>query len=605
MRLRSKILSYSLPLFLIPFLLTALSAYYLIVRTYESREKVQKDARLGDSISQIRIDFRAAAEKAALLAASPSVSAVLRGSASNIPNETALSEVQAYIDKLQQQDPYTLQIDILGRKLNRVLGTSKSGFKDPQQNPALDEAVRRASLIDAAQSPVFKTADGQSALAFLNSVGDDEILGVVILIVDTRAFQTRLSNHVAAGNSLVFFDDRGMIWSIMAPEAVQSGLAIKLVESLDPEKNSGIETINRQPIGENGQSASVFPLLAYPQQLSIAAMPGERWYLGMIEPHSVPSGLRIFQIVLLTIVLVTVAAVIYLSAIIAKRITQPIEQVSRATTQIAKGQYELDLDVRTGDEVEALARSVSKVSIDLEEYQKRIVESARLAAMGEMTSEISHEIQNRISGVSLWLQHLDSEISDDDERKEYVDEMKLGLEGFIEMLRDLKAFYKKPVLDIVDFEFNELVAEAYAEVTDISSAKTIEFETRSDVDRIYCEGDREKLKGVLLNLIINAIEASPDCSTVVLETRRLPDQVVFRVSDEGPGIKDSEKERIFNPFYSTKASGSGLGLAISQKIVSTHGGKLTVATDDSSVRGAVFELILPIWKEGNGKNSAN
>jgi signal transduction histidine kinase len=285
----------------------------------------------------------------------------------------------------------------------------------------------------------------------------------------------------------------------------------------------------------------------------------------------------------------------------------PIEQVTEATTKIARGE-EINLSVTTGDEVEALATAVKRMAEDLKTYQAELVKSAKLATIGEMASEISHEIQNRISGLSLWLQYLDAEVEADDPKREYLEEMKQGLQGFMELLRALKQFYRTPILHCSDVDLNQLVHASLPYVQEQIEARKIELDLQLDscLPPVHCDAD--KITSVILNLLVNAVDAVGDGGRVMVQTRNsdlrpqtsdlrpedelsVGNAVVLTITDNGVGIAEEDLSRIFYPFYSTKAGGSGLGLAIASNLIAAHGGKIEV--DSQPGQGTTFTVIFP------------
>jgi two-component system NtrC family sensor kinase len=274
--------------------------------------------------------------------------------------------------------------------------------------------------------------------------------------------------------------------------------------------------------------------------------------------------------------------------------------MTAATTKIARGQFDIRLGIRTGDEVEELATAVTQMADDLHKYQAELIKSAKLAAIGEMASEVSHEIQNRISGVSLWIQYLDAEIEADDPRREYLQEVKQGLHGFLELLADLKQVYRTPILQLSEADLNTLVRESLRYVEQRVKDEEIKVDLRLDPDLPMLKCDGDKIKSVIINLLTNAIESGGN--HIVVRTSVLNYQpadvrsssteqaVMLSVEDNGAGIAEKDLPRIFYPFHSTKAGGSGLGLAITSNLVTAHGGKIEV--ESQAGEGTTFTVTL-------------
>jgi signal transduction histidine kinase len=108
---------------------------------------------------------------------------------------------------------------------------------------------------------------------------------------------------------------------------------------------------------------------------------------------------------------------------------------------------------------------------------------------------------------------------------------------------------------------------------------------------VSADVDRDQFQGVVVNLVLNALDAMPGGGTLEIGVRRDPDQLRLTVTDTGPGIDPAVAERLFTPFFSTKPTGSGLGLSVSRRVVQAHGGSLTAS--DRAGGGACFTITLP------------
>ena len=125
--------------------------------------------------------------------------------------------------------------------------------------------------------------------------------------------------------------------------------------------------------------------------------------------------------------------------------------------------------------------------------------------------------------------------------------------------------------------------------------KPIQLKKEAPPDLPALECDPEQVKQVLLNLLINAIQASPNHSEVVLSARSEDSKVVIQVKDQGCGIAPEDREKIFDPFFTTKESGTGLGLSVAHQIVEQHGGVLTA--EANADKGMTFAVVLPLRRE--------
>ena len=135
-----------------------------------------------------------------------------------------------------------------------------------------------------------------------------------------------------------------------------------------------------------------------------------------------------------------------------------------------------------------------------------------------------------------------------------------------------------------------LAAEVVALYRDVKPGVEIESRVADGVGEVWI--DREQIRGVLINLLDNAVEASDAPSVVTLAVERRDDKVSIEVADQGSGIAPEDRDKLFLPFFSRKRRGTGMGLAIVQRIVSDHNG--TIRVSENSPRGTIFTIELPV-----------
>ncbi|MCO6511997.1 MAG: sensor histidine kinase [Aridibacter famidurans] len=612
MRLRNKIVGYMLPLILAPFLLTALAAYYFFVRADAISSTEKKVQSAAETVAELRKELRSARKDLALLKGVPAVVDFLVEPLAHGNEAGARTAMKLFFD----QNPYYLDLRLFGRDGAELAAYSRLAEGSGPQSVISEDFFRRTLISGSVQSPVRELADGKKVTVLTERIVGDEFLGVVVLSLNTEAFGTRLRSLLAGeGLSAFLFDDSGMVFaSALAgvPEedcVAELDLAAEASRLLGDEAGAGPTEAPEEKC--EGQIVSVFPAEAF-QRTVYEPQAGENWFLGVIEKEEVSAATRSFQIVFLIALLLAGAAVLFAATEFARKITVPLEKFDRATQQVAKGDLDIDLEVRTGDEVEDLAATFRTMAEDLRDYQERLIRSAKLATIGELTSEISHEIQNRISGISLWIQYLDSEIDRDDPRREYLEEIQRGLEGFLEMLANLKQYYRTPVLTKGEVNIGELVRGTVPYSAEEAEKKGVAVTVEDDGSESRVNGDPELLRSVLLNLILNAVEAVEEGGHVSVAARQGGSNVSVTVADDGCGISEDDRTRIFYPFFSTRSGGSGLGLAIASNIVAAHGGSISV--ESSPGGGSEFTVILPaangdsakgVSVDGNGKNTSD
>jgi len=223
--------------------------------------------------------------------------------------------------------------------------------------------------------------------------------------------------------------------------------------------------------------------------------------------------------------------------------------------------------------------------------QEQVLKSERLAALGQLVSEVSHEIKNplvMIGGYARQLLRSARDPKDQAKLKIIVDEVR-RLETLIGELRDL---YRPKALTLETVDLAVLLKEVRDLIQEEARNKKIGLVLDIPPAPVLVEGDRDKLKQVILNLSRNGMEAMDRGGKLTVRARCLNDRVEITISDEGPGIPEPEREKLFLPFYTTKKQGTGLGLSVSKRIIEEHRGcSFTLASGQD--KGAVAKITMP------------
>jgi len=244
---------------------------------------------------------------------------------------------------------------------------------------------------------------------------------------------------------------------------------------------------------------------------------------------------------------------------------------------------------------EKLQQEVDLAIKKLQEAQKQLIQSEKLAALGEMAAVVSHEVRNPLSTIYMSAQVLNKAVTHDNELKKYINYILSETERLNKVVTDILSFSRAPQLVLTKTNINSLIEEliSFLEISDF-----IKYDIKCF--RKYDEQipelllDKDQIKQTLLNIIQNAchfMEHRP-IRKLEVETKKENSNCVIKISDTGCGIPPENIKKIFEPFFTTKTKGTGLGLSISKNIIEAHGGKITV---ESVVdEGTTFTIILPI-----------
>jgi nitrogen fixation/metabolism regulation signal transduction histidine kinase len=316
---------------------------------------------------------------------------------------------------------------------------------------------------------------------------------------------------------------------------------------------------------------------------------------------------------------ITVVVTFVLGFLLARGITRRINRLGVAINSVAAGDFDVRVPVTGSDELTELARVFNKMLGEMQQSRARIEYLQRIGAWQEMAQRLAHEIKNPLTPILLAVQECDRKYAGDDARfRGLLDTTLEIVEEEVGTLRRLvgnfSSFARLPHAELREASLRDFMKECSgqlghlgAELTeegsdDILVAHDVEVKWEVPADEIPVAIDRQMLRRVLVNLVRNAVEAIRDARPakegearghVVVRAEPAADGVALIVEDDGPGVPEGTRDRIFDPYFTTKAEGTGLGLAIVKKIVVEHNGSITARPSDR-LAGAAFVLSLPL-----------
>jgi two-component system NtrC family sensor kinase len=303
-----------------------------------------------------------------------------------------------------------------------------------------------------------------------------------------------------------------------------------------------------------------------------------------------------FLVVLLLVIVIT-------SHVLVRRIVRPLDRFVAYTSRIAAADFTPIVPARRyRDEFTDLAVALNRMSRDLQEQQTILVETHKLRALGTLTAGVAHELNNPVNNILLTAQILKEDFATlpEEEQLEMVDDVVDQAERCDRIISNLLDFARESEARIEPLDLGVLVNETVklAQNQVHLSAVKLNVEVASNLPRIH--GDAKQLVQVFLNLLLNALDATPRDGRIDLaaEPDADPKYVAVRFSDTGSGIPSHLLASIFDPFFTTKhhdeghRSGTGLGLSVSQGIVARHGGTISVTSTVGA--GSTFIIHLPV-----------
>ena len=232
---------------------------------------------------------------------------------------------------------------------------------------------------------------------------------------------------------------------------------------------------------------------------------------------------------------------------------------------------------------------------ELKDLNEEIARNKRLAALGKLSAGIAHEIRNPLSSIRGLAQFISGSLSPADERKADLKTIIQEVDRLNNLVFQILDYAKVKKLNLTSFSFNSLLTEVVELFKQEISDKRIEFTLELSPEISLVQADRDQLRQMLMNIIINALQAIPQEGEIKIETEKsvLKEEPAIKlvIEDNGEGIADKDLNQIFDPFFSTRAQGSGLGLSIVYRIVESHQGEIKV---ESKVgKGTKFIIFLP------------
>jgi len=227
---------------------------------------------------------------------------------------------------------------------------------------------------------------------------------------------------------------------------------------------------------------------------------------------------------------------------------------------------------------------------EVKELEKRLRTSEKMALMGQLAAGLAHEIRNPLSAISGVIEVLSDEVKPTEDNThllnvvtQEVQRLNLLVEDFLLFARPIQ----KPEVSVDISQVIDKTVELFSSATHRNGLQLV-VNTEKE---LYVQVDPYRLKQVIWNLLLNAIQAMPNGGKIVVEAHLEEGDVVIKVLDEGCGINEGVIPRIFEPFFTTKGGGTGLGLAIVKRVVEGHDGRINVISSED--KGTAFIITLP------------
>lgn len=298
-----------------------------------------------------------------------------------------------------------------------------------------------------------------------------------------------------------------------------------------------------------------------------------------------------------TAVLVVLLLGVVLAFVLVNDILEPLRRLAQEANPGARPE-------ETEDEVKALSRSVrgliegfDQTQTELEKSREHLLQAEKMVVVGKLAASMAHSIRNPLTSVKMRLFSLDRSLDLNPQQREDFQVISEEIVHIDSLVQSFLEFSRPPKLRMQMISPSEIVDLALKLMTHRLESYQVSVQVERHERLPVVRADPDRLKEVLVNIMVNACEAMKGGGAIVIREEEALDAslgqvAVVRIRDNGPGIEEDLRARIFEPFFTTKEEGSGLGLSIAVRIVEEHGGRLNL--ESRKGQGAEFSLILPV-----------
>jgi signal transduction histidine kinase len=271
-----------------------------------------------------------------------------------------------------------------------------------------------------------------------------------------------------------------------------------------------------------------------------------------------------------------------------RAVVRPLTALTAAARRFGAGEFDARVGAVGRGELRALSQAFDRMAEELAERQRRLVDQERMAAIGHLAAGVAHELNNPIGIIRGYLKTM----TPGDDPRTLAEELQILDEEAAQCQRiaeDLLAYARPLEVKHEPLELRAFLEETVRRFRESPAARDATI--RLDAEACALRADPSRLRQVVLNLVLNAVQVSPPGAAVELRGRRDDAGYLLEVTDDGPGIAEEDHGKIFEPFFTKRPGGSGLGLSVCQGIVRAHGGTIEVASHLGG--GATFRVRLP------------
>ncbi|MCS6885086.1 MAG: ATP-binding protein [Acidobacteriota bacterium] len=268
-------------------------------------------------------------------------------------------------------------------------------------------------------------------------------------------------------------------------------------------------------------------------------------------------------------------------------------EASMFVTVAALVGYYADVEKHLQESYRRTSAELEKTNLHLRETMQLLLRAERLKSLGELSAAIAHEIRNPLGAIKGAIEILSPEIPATSNKREFVEIIERETERLNRLVTDFLKYARPRPPERLLTDLNELVLSTINFLSTEAKKRQIKVKTYLTPEPVLVSIDAEQIKQVLVNLLLNAFQASSSGSNVEIQSSSNPTFAKIEIRDYGCGIPSELRERVFDPFFTTKPDGCGLGLSIAYQLIKQNDGELTL---ESLAQGTLATLTLPTGK---------
>ncbi len=461
-----------------------------------------------------------------------------------------------------------------------------------REAPFFESAIRGKSYFSRVY---FNTAKEPYVFTAFPIYQFDRIVGVLVGEIDLKSIWDLVDEITIGERGIAFvIGSNGQLIAHPDKKKVLEG-AVVIDPLLLRDLKSGIH-VSKEYADETGEHMlGTFAQLEETGWVIVIQQPAD-------EAYAVVKVMR-FQVFGFVGLVIFVA--VFIAYVLEKRITAPIKTLVGGVKRYAEGDLNYRIDINRYEEIAVLAEEFNSMAERLLENQQKLRTAERLAAMSKFAALISHEIRNPLNSMNINMQILKREIENPqgnfEKKTKYFEIIASEIRRVDNLINNFLMISRPPRFDFLPNDINEILEEVLLIYTAKAEQQGVQIERRYAKKQILANVDRDQLKQVFHNIIINALQAMPGGGKLTIRTRerQITNQDKQKVSgvrihfiDTGVGIPQEKIRDIFEFYYTSKKTGTGLGLAIARQIIEGHLG--TIGVDSVQGNGTTIVVDIPL-----------